>query len=157
MELNNLVSSMLQDYAYILKGTVFDDNIKDAVAEIIIKIPLEIQNKFENKYCINDLLIGHVSIVGVYKGLVEEESISSNTFTYLQDIGIRQNQSSETTSKIIKSATRPVANQKSSDDTINFFPYLFSSYVPFYYDGNNMLDTNISKNDLNIVLKISLP
>lgn len=157
MELNNLVSSMLQDYAYILKGTVFDDNIKDAVAEIIIKIPLEIQNEFENKYCINDLLIGHVSIVGVYKGLVEEESISSNTFTYLQDIGIRQNQSSETTSKIIKSATRPVANQKSSDDTINFFPYLFSSYVPFYYDGNNMLDTNISKNDLNIVLKISLP
>ena len=148
---------MLQDYAYILKGTVFDDNIKDAVAEIIIKIPLEIQNEFENKYCINDLLIGHVSIVGVYKGLVEEESISSNTFTYLQDIGIRQNQSSETTSKIIKSATRPVANQKSSDDTINFFPYLFSSYVPFYYDGNNMLDTNISKNDLNIVLKISLP
>jgi hypothetical protein len=157
VELNNLVSSMLQDYAYILKGTVFDDNIKDAVAEIIIKIPLEIQNEFENKYCINDLLIGHVSIVGVYKGLVEEESISSNTFTYLQDIGIRQNQSSETTSKIIKSATRPVANQKSSDDTINFFPYLFSSYVPFYYDGNNMLDTNISKNDLNIVLKISLP
>lgn len=116
VELNNLVSSMLQDYSYILKGIVFDDNMKDIAAEIIIKIPLEIQSEFENKYCINDLLIGHVSIVGIYKGLVEEESISSNTLTYLQNIGMRQNQSSENASKIIKSATRPVTNQKSPDD-----------------------------------------
>jgi len=59
MELNNLVSSMLQDYAYILKGTMFDDKMKKC-GEIIIKIPLEIQSEFENKYCINDLLIGHL-------------------------------------------------------------------------------------------------
>jgi hypothetical protein len=117
MELNNLVGSMLQDYAYILKGTVFDDNMKNAVAEIIIKIPLEIQTEFENKYSINDLLIGHVSIVGVYKGLVKEEFISSNTFTYLQEIGIRQSQSSEGNSKIIKSATRPITNPRLSDKT----------------------------------------
>lgn len=117
MELNNLVGSMLQDYAYILKGTVFDDNMKNTVAEIIIKIPLEIQTEFENKYSINDLLISHVSIVGIYKGLVKEEFISSNTFTYLQEIGMRQNQSSESTSKIIKSTSRPIANPKSSDRT----------------------------------------
>lgn len=117
MELNNLVGSMLQDYAYILKGTVFDDSVKNAVAEIIIKIPLEIQTEFENKYSINDLLIGHVSIVGVYKGLVKEEFISSNTFTYLQEIGMRQSQCSEGNSKIIKSATRPIANPRLSDKT----------------------------------------
>ncbi|MEY8357304.1 hypothetical protein AALB39_28725 [Lachnospiraceae bacterium 54-53] len=107
MELNNLVGSMLQDYAYILKGTMFDNAGESVLAEIIIKIPLEIQSEFENKYSINDLLIGHVSIVGIYKGVVKEEFISSNTFTYFQEIGMKQKQSTESTSKIIKSATNP--------------------------------------------------
>mgnify|MGYP000999235792 CR=1 FL=1 len=97
MELNNLVGSMLQDYSYLLKGIVFDGAMENAIAEII-KIPLEIQTEFENKYSINDLLIGHVSIVGVYKGIVKEEFISSNTFTYLQEIGMRENQNTESTS-----------------------------------------------------------
>ncbi len=107
MELNNLVSSMLQDYAYILKGAVYDNVKENAIAEIIIKIPLEIQTEFENKYSINDLLIGHVSIVGIYKGVVKEEFISSNTFTYFQEVGMRQKQNAESASKIIKSATCP--------------------------------------------------
>ena len=112
MELNNLVGSMLQDYAYILKGTMFDNAGENVLAEIIIKIPLEIQSEFENKYSINDLLIGHISIVGIYKGVVKEEFISSNTFTYFQEIGMKQKQSTESTSKIIKSATNPPDAEK---------------------------------------------
>ena len=112
MELNNLVSSMLQDYAYILKGAVYDNVKESTIAEIIIKIPLEIQTEFENKYSINDLLIGHVSIVGIYKGVVKEEFISSNTFTYFQEIGMRQNQSAESISKVIKSSTFPAVTPK---------------------------------------------
>jgi hypothetical protein len=109
MEVNNLVSSMLQDYAYILKGT-FNNDGSSCEEEIIIKIPLEIQTEFENKYSIDDLLIGHVSIVGVYKGLVEEGFISSNTFTFFQDIGERQSQKEEKTKKIIKSNEQPVSS-----------------------------------------------
>lgn len=112
MELNNLVGSMLQDYAYILKGTSYTEDGKSVLAEIIIKIPLEIQTEFENKYSIDDLLIGHVSIVGVYKGKVKEEFISSNTFTYLQEIGMRQSQSSDQISKIIKSSTKQLSGIK---------------------------------------------
>ncbi|AKJ39064.1 hypothetical protein [Methanosarcina barkeri] len=106
MEINNLINSMLQDYAYILKGVVTDSKSDSTIIEIIIKIPLEIQTEFENKYNINDLLIGHVSVVGIYKGIVKEEFILSNTFTYLQEIGIRRN--AENVSKIIKSSTFPV-------------------------------------------------
>lgn len=105
MEVNNLVSSMLQDYAYILKGSVLDNEMCNVVDEIIIKIPMELQTEFENKYSINDLIIGHVSIVGIYKGLVQEEFITSNTFTYFQEAGLRQNQENEAISKIIKSNT----------------------------------------------------
>ncbi|MDD4591708.1 MAG: hypothetical protein PHG06_14955 [Parabacteroides sp.] len=107
MELNNLVGSMLQDYAYILKGLVYSEDKETVSSEIIIKIPLEIQTEFENKYSINDLLIGHVSVVGIYKGVVQEEFISSNTFTYFQEIGLRQQEKTEEISKIIKSSAPP--------------------------------------------------
>jgi transcriptional regulator NrdR family protein len=120
MEINNLVSSMLQDYAYILKGTINNKITKDSVSEIIIKIPMEIQSEFENKYNINDLLIGHVSIVGIYKGIVGEEFITSNTFTYFQEVGSRKEKQETATSKIIKSNTQPelpeTTTPKSNDD-----------------------------------------
>lgn len=108
MEVNNLVSSMLQDYAYVLKGTVYTGDDK---TEIIIKIPLEIQSEFESKYNINDLLIGHVSIIGVYKGEISEETVFSNTFTYFQDLGARKVQSDEGVNKIIKSKTPPSGSE----------------------------------------------
>jgi len=108
MEVNNLVSSMLQDYAYILKGLVYDENMEKPVSEIIIKIPMEIQSEFENKYNINDLLIGHVSIVGIYKGIVSEEFITSNTFTYFQEVGARKEKQEADASKIIKSNSHPL-------------------------------------------------
>lgn len=106
MEINNLISSMLQDYAYILKGSVYDENKNSLSSEIIIKIPMEIQSEFENKYNINDLLIGHVSIIGIYKGIVSEDFIASNTFTYFQEAGARK-EKQEAANKIIKSNTQP--------------------------------------------------
>jgi len=112
MEINNLVNSMLQDYAYILRGKVYDSDFCNILSEIIIKIPMEIQTEFENKYSINDLLIGHVSIVGIYKGIIQEEFITSNTFTYFQEIGMQQNLKSENSAKIIKSNTRPNTETK---------------------------------------------
>lgn len=123
MEVNNLVSSMLQDYAYILKGTVYDESSKQPVAEIIIKIPMEIQSEFENKYNINDLLIGHVSIVGIYKGVVSEEFIASNTFTYFQEAGARKERQEASANKVIKSNTQPIPHateKQKSDDEYHF-------------------------------------
>lgn len=120
MEVNNLVSSMLQDYAYILKGIVYDENMGKAISEIIIKIPMEIQSEFENKYSINDLLIGHVSIVGIYKGIMQEDFITSNTFTYFQEVSAKKEKQEATANKIIKSNSHPIPYnpelQKSKDD-----------------------------------------
>lgn len=123
MEVNNLVSSMLQDYAYILKGTVYDKSSKQPVAEIIIKIPMEIQSEFENKYNINDLLIGHISIVGIYKGVISEEFITSNTFTYFQEAGARKERQKSSENKVIKSNTQPIpcdVEIQKSDDKYHF-------------------------------------
>lgn len=65
MEINNLIGSMLQDYAYILKGIVYDESMETAISEIIIKIPMEIQSEFENKYNINDLLIQENKLIKI--------------------------------------------------------------------------------------------
>lgn len=63
------------------------------------------------------------SIVGIYKGIVGEEFITSNTFTYFQEAGARKEKQEATASKIIKSNTQPVSHDKKtkkSDDDYHF-------------------------------------
>lgn len=81
-EVNNLILSMLQDYSYIFKGNL--DNSDD---EVLLKIPMEIENDFESEYNVDDLLIGHLSIIGVYKGTVTEDFIKKNTLNYFENLG----------------------------------------------------------------------
>ena len=103
-EVNNLISSMLQDYSYILKG-VFDDEANDEENKeenvIILKIPMELENEFENKYNVYDLLIGHLSLIGVYKGTVSEDFIKTNTFNFFANLDANQQQPEK---KVFKSS-----------------------------------------------------
>lgn len=78
MDINNIFNSMLSDYFYKLEGILGDQ-------KILIKIPMSNDNEFENKYSINDLLVGKVSIVGVYKGKLNEKDIR-NTLEYFSNI-----------------------------------------------------------------------
>lgn len=91
-EVNNFISSMLQDYSYVLKGVFTDDttdrNGKEDV--FILKIPLEIGDEFEHQYNVYDLLIGHLSVIGVYKGKVDEDLIKLNTFDYFATMDSQQ-------------------------------------------------------------------
>lgn len=88
IEINNFVSSLLHDYSYILKGKI--PNSDDL---IVLKIPMEIENEFESKYNVDDLLIGHVSIIGIYKRVVTESFIKSNTFSYFTNLSAVQKES----------------------------------------------------------------
>ncbi|MBD8069289.1 hypothetical protein [Bacillus sp. PS06] len=74
-DVNNLIDSILKDYAYLLKG-------KNGNKEFVLKIPMNIDNEFENEYNIDDILIGDVSVIGIYKGEVKLNAIK-NTFNYL--------------------------------------------------------------------------
>lgn len=122
MDINNLVSSMLQDYAYVLKGKICNTKVLSK-SDIIIKIPMELQSEFENKYSINDLLIGHVSIVGIYKGEIGEDFITSNTFSYFKEAGEQKKRQESDVQKVIKSGSSPaskVSSIKTSDDNYHF-------------------------------------
>ncbi len=60
IDINNLISSMIKDYSYVLSGKVGN-------SDIIIKIPFELENEFENNYNVDDILLGKVTVIGIYK------------------------------------------------------------------------------------------
>lgn len=82
-DMSNLFNSMFKDYAYKIKGENETENI-------IIKIPLTFESEFEISYSVDDLFVGKVSIVGLYKGKIKIDDLK-NSFQYFQELGQLQN------------------------------------------------------------------
>ena len=80
LDINNIVNSIIKDYSYILIGQIENDNKN----KIIIKIPFEIENEFENNYNVDDLLLGKISLIGIYKNKNKISDITNNTLNYYQ-------------------------------------------------------------------------
>lgn len=81
LDMNNLLNSMFKDYAYKIKGELKNDD-----NNILIKVPLTFESEFESSYSIDDLFVGKVSVVGLYKGKVKIENLK-NSFEYFQELG----------------------------------------------------------------------
>ncbi|MCD8491473.1 MAG: hypothetical protein LRY51_06020, partial [Geovibrio sp.] len=80
LDASNLLNAVLKDYAYKIKG-------KTSTGErVLIKIPLTFENEFENSYSIDDLFIGDVTVVGIYKGKTTTQKLKG-TFEYFQKLG----------------------------------------------------------------------
>lgn len=79
-DINNLFNSMFKDYAYKIKGSVKGHD------NILIKIPLTFESEFESSYSVDDLFVGKVSIVGLYKGKIKIDDLK-NSFQYFQELG----------------------------------------------------------------------
>lgn len=88
LDMNNVFNSMLKDYAYKLKGSIENGN-----DQLIVKIPFTFENEFESGYNVDDMTIGNVTIVGIYKGQVHPKSLKTN-MEYWSEIGgqMKQNQ-----------------------------------------------------------------
>lgn len=84
-DLTNLFNSMFKDYAYKIKGLLSSSSDK-----ILIKIPVSFDNEFESLYSVDDLFIGKVSILGIYKGVVPLKRLK-NTFEYFSELGSIKN------------------------------------------------------------------
>lgn len=85
VDFNGLFNSMFKDYAYKIKG-----ELPNAQHNLLIKIPLTFENEFESSYSVDDLFVGKVSIVGLYKGKIKIEELK-NSFQYFQELGQLQN------------------------------------------------------------------
>ncbi|TQQ85115.1 hypothetical protein EXD82_03190 [Peptacetobacter hominis] len=80
LDINNLFNSMFKDYSYKLKGEI--NNSKE---KVLIKIPLTFENEFENMYNVDDLFIGKVSLIGIYKGKTKVNGLK-NSFEFFQEL-----------------------------------------------------------------------
>lgn len=83
IELNGIFNSMFKDYAYKIKGQVENHNL-------LVKIPLTFESEFESSYSVDDLFVGRVSIIGLYKGKIKVDDLK-NSFQYFQELGQLQN------------------------------------------------------------------
>lgn len=92
-DMNNLFNSMFKDYAYKLKGLV-----SDIEENILVKIPMTFESEFESAYSVDDLFIGKVSLVGLYKGKIKLGDLK-NSLEFFQEIGNMQQIFTKTESK----------------------------------------------------------
>lgn len=80
-DITSLFNSMFKDYAYKIKGSFSNSSDR-----ILIKIPITFDNEFESSYNVDDLFIGRVSVLGIYKGKVPLNRLK-NTFEYFSELG----------------------------------------------------------------------
>lgn len=80
LDMNNIFNSMFKDYAYKIKGQAKDNQ------NILIKIPLTFESELESSYSVDDLFVGNVSVVGLYKGKIKIDDLK-NSFQYFQELG----------------------------------------------------------------------
>ena len=72
-DVSNFILKYFNDSAYHLKCKFNNE-------ELVFKIPMENSTEFESKYSINDLLIGKLSIIGIYKGNISETDFKRSNF-----------------------------------------------------------------------------
>lgn len=81
LDFTNLFNSMFKDYAYKMKG-----DLSDSEEELLIKIPITFESEFESSYSVDDLFIGKVTLVGLYKGKIGIDLLR-NSFEFYKDLG----------------------------------------------------------------------
>lgn len=117
-DFTNLFNSMFKDYAYKIKGKL--SGSKD---ELLIKIPLTFENEFESSYNVDDLFVGKVSVLGLYKGKIKIDELK-NSFQFFQEMGNFQNFNG---SENINTEDDEIQESQYPKDTNNSINYFVSS------------------------------
>lgn len=146
-EVNNLITSMLQDYSYVLKG-----NLNNSDDLIMIKIPMEIEDEFESKYNVYDLLIGHLSVIGIYKGIIKENFVKTNIFSYFANMDSNQNLITDTKVKPSSSAQIKDIEPKNTSSISNSENFHFIDVIALIQDVEFEQQTEIIVNEVSIDL-----
>lgn len=113
-DVSNFILKYFNDSAYHLK-------CKFGGKELVFKIPMESNTEFESKYSINDLLIGKLSIIGIYKGNISEIDFKrSNFLTALEQNNTSQNSTNPNIVQSNEENTGNVSNNKSNNKNLSY-------------------------------------
>lgn len=113
-DVSKFIIEYFKDSAYHLKCK-FDEK------ELVFKIPMESNSEFESKYSINDLLIGKLSLIGIYKGCISEMDFKrSNFLTAVDQNNMSQNPTNPNIFQSNEKNIRVNSNNKSNDEELLF-------------------------------------
>ena len=114
LDINNLLNSMFKDYSYKLKG-----ELKDSEEKVLVKIPLTFESEFENLYSVDDLFIGNVTLIGIYKGKTKISGLR-NSFDFFQELGEFSDSDSDSEVHNSQYPEPKRVKLKSEDDGLNY-------------------------------------
>jgi hypothetical protein len=114
LDINNLFNSMFKDYSYKLKG-----ELRNSDEKLLIKIPLTFESEFENLYNVDDLFIGNVSLIGIYKGKTTINGLK-NSFEFFQELGQTSNSDSDNEVHNSQYSAPTKVKFKSEDDGVDY-------------------------------------
>jgi hypothetical protein len=63
---------MFKDYAYKIKEKFKEND------NILIKTPLTFESEFESSYSVDDLFVGKVTVIGLYKGKIKIDDLKNS-------------------------------------------------------------------------------
>lgn len=148
---NNLIKALIHDYTFVLEGDL-EGSESGETKKILFRIPMSLENEFESQYTVDDLLIGTVSIIGIYKGRESQESIKANTFNYYTTQGqspINTNNELE----VISSNSSELTSTENADK--NEIAYEFIDVIAIIQDIKfNYKQSKSSKKDPNPIKKV---
>ena len=106
------------DYTFVCPRPT--QNADDSTEQFIIQIPYKASNNFENGYHHNDLQLGKLSIIGIYRGNIDfsqRESISSK---FLDVISMEYKQNGSTNNEPIVEMKMSSHNTQSNSNPFDF-------------------------------------
>lgn len=139
LDINNLFNSMFKDYSYKLKG-----EIKDSEEKVLIKIPLTFESEFENLYNVDDLFIGNVSLIGIYKGNTKINGLK-NSFEFFQELGEVSNSDLDNEVHNSQYAAPTVVKLKSEDDGVDYNYIDLLAIVQVIKSDDSDVETKLKK------------
>ena len=122
INVGKMMEKMLDDFTidYTFVCPRHTQNADDSTEQFIIQIPYKASNNFENGYHHNDLQLGKLSIIGIYRGNIDfsqRESISSK---FLDVISMEYKQNGSTNNEPIVEMKMSSHNTQSNSNPFNF-------------------------------------
>ena len=122
INVSKMMEKMLDDFTidYTFKYSCHTSDEETSTNKFIIQIPYKAANNFENGYQHNDLQLGKLSIIGIYRGEIdfsERESISSK---FLEMISTSYNRNNSKKSEPIVEMRMSSCTTKDNSNPFNF-------------------------------------
>ena len=140
IDLNNLLNSILSDYSYTLTG--HSKNLKE---DVLLKIPMMYGSEFENLYTIDDLLIGQVALIGIYRGKTKKDDLK-NSLQVFSNAELNNNNNTTFEFENSDKELKPANTKLSSENNANQQEYNFIDIISIIQNVNSDFSSDFAEN-----------